>query len=398
VRPDFMKLALLEKEWLVDIRRDIHSHPETGFELARTSALVESVLDGLGVSHRRAAVTGVVGRLSGAQSGPVVGFRADMDAIEAADEKSVPYASSVAGKVHACGHDAHTAMLLGAAKILSRLREDIPGEVRFFFEPAEETVGGALPMIKEGAMEDPDVDAVFGLHVAPGYPTGSIGLSFGKLYASSDMFDIEIAGRGSHGAAPHLGVDALAAGCQVVSVLQQITSREADPLDPLVVTVGTFRAGSQRNVIASKAEMEGIIRTLDPAARLWARKRVREVAEGVASALGAKASLRITEGYPCLVNDAGLAAFVQSAAVGLLGQGCVHIMEKPTMAVDDFAYFIEKRPGVMFMLGTGNARKKTCFPLHSGMFDIDEDCLPIGTALLAKIAYDFVRSATREEA
>ncbi|MCE5201246.1 MAG: amidohydrolase [Synergistaceae bacterium] len=387
--PDFIKLAQSEKEWLVGIRRDIHRHPETGFDLDRTAAIVEDTLEGLGIPTKRIARTGIIGRLRGGKPGPVSGFRADMDALELNDEKQVLYASEVPGKMHACGHDAHTAILLGAAKLLSPLRGELAGEVRFLFQPAEETDGGALPMIRDGAMEDPEVDAVFGLHVAPGYPTGSIGLSFGKLHASSDMFDLEIQGRGSHGAAPHLGVDALAAGCQVVSALQQITSREVDPLNPIVVTVGTFLSGTQRNIIAGKAEMKGIIRTLDPQTRLWARDRVRKIAEGVASALGTSAHLNFTEGYPCVINDSKLAGFVESIAHELLGPDSVNIMNQPTMGVDDFAYFIERRQGVLFMLGVGNAEKKTDYPLHSNLFDIDEDCLPLGSAILARIAYDF---------
>lgn len=386
---DFLRDARADREWIVTTRRDIHRHPELGFDLERTAALVEIELQRLGIETRRAAVTGVVGRLRGDRPGPVVALRADMDGLELDDRKAVPYASAFPGRMHACGHDAHTAMLLGAARLLARRRHLLAGEVRFLFQPAEEGDGGALPMIGEGALTDPDVDAVFGLHVAPEFAPGTIGLSRGKLHAASDLFDLVLSGRTSHGAKPHLGVDALAVGAQVLSALQQIVSRQTDPLDPIVVTVGTFHGGTRRNIIAGRAEMTGIIRTVDAARRVWARQKVREVAEGVASALGARAELRFTEGYPCLVNDGELARYVETVASDLLGDGAVRIMEKPTMGVDDFAYFVENRPGVLVMLGTGDGEKETCHPLHSDLFDIDEAALPMGAALLARIAADF---------
>lgn len=377
------------REWLVEIRRDLHRHPEVDFDLERTASLVERQLSDFGIPTERLAGTAVVGLLRGGSPGPVVGFRADMDALRLEDAKEVPYASTVPGKMHACGHDAHTAMLLGAARLLAARRDRLSGSVKFFFQPAEETDGGALPMIREGAMEAPEVDAVFGIHVAPEFPTGTIGLSYGKLHAASDMFDLVIEGRGSHGAEPHLGVDALAVGCQVVSALQQITSRELDPLNPAVVTVGTFRAGSERNILAGRAEMKGIIRTLDPQTRSWAKERVRAVVEGVAGSLGARAELKYIEGYPCVINDSRLAAFVESTAGKVLGSGCVARIERPSMGVDDFAYFVQDKPGVFFMLGVGNHEKGTDHPLHTNLFDVDEDCLPIGAALLARVALDF---------
>jgi len=388
---DFLRDAQSIGNWLIHIRRDIHRNPETGFNLERTASIVEHELARFGIPSKRLAKTGVMGILKGGKSGPVLGFRADMDALEMEDKKEVDYASRVPGCMHACGHDAHTSMLLGAARILAAKREQLCGEVKLFFQPAEETDGGALPMIREGAMKNPDVDAVFGIHVALEYPTGSIGLSWGKLHAASDMFDLTIKGKSSHGAEPHLGVDAIAIGSQLISALQHIVNRETDPLNSVVVTVGSFHAGTERNILAGKAE----IRTLDPETHLRVRNRVRSLVDGVTLSMGAQVELRIIEGYPCVINDPTLAHFVESVSYRMMGPDSVNIIEKPSMGVDDFAYFIQEKPGVFFMLGVGNHEKGFDHPLHTNLFDIDEESLPMGAAILAQIAFDFSGQQSR---
>jgi len=382
--------ALCLRETLVCLRRAIHRHPEGGFGEFETAALVEKTLASCGIPSVRVAGTGVVGLLEGTRPGRVVGLRADMDALELDEGTGVPYASEVPGMMHACGHDAHTAMLLGAAKLLSRRRATLPGSVVFLFQPAEETDGGALPMIEEGVLENPRVDAVFGLHVGIDLPCGEISVSRGTVHAASDMFDLTILGRGCHGAHPHEGVDAVAAAGAVLGALQTVVSRNVDPLQPAVVTVGTIRGGSARNVLAESVEMSGIIRTLSPAVRETVREKVRTVVEGTAAAFGGRAEILFREGYPCLVNDPGMARLVEKTASGLLGAEKVRLSTRPSMGVEDFAYFSRERPGAFFYLGAGNVAKGIVHPAHSPRFDIDEDALPLGSALLAGVAARFL--------
>jgi amidohydrolase len=382
--------ALSLRETLVCLRRAIHRHPEGGFGEFQTAALVEKTLASCGIPARRVARTGVVGVLEGAGPGRVAALRADMDALELDEGTGAPYASEVPGLMHACGHDAHTAVLLGAARLLSKRRDFLPGSVVFLFQPAEETAGGALPMIREGVLETPRVDAVFGLHVGIGLPCGEVSVSEGTVHAASDMFDVTVTGRGCHGAYPHEGVDAVAIAGQVLCALNSIVSRNVDPLEPAVVTVGTIRGGSARNVLAESVEMTGIIRTLDPAVQKTVRERVRKIVESTAAALGGLAEIRFTEGYPCLVNDPGMARLVKETATALLGAGKVRAVTRPSMGVEDFAYFSGERPGAFFILGAGNPAKGIIHPAHSPRFDIDEDALPVGAAMMAGVALNFL--------
>ena len=388
--------ALSLRETLVCLRRAIHRHPEGGFGEFQTAALVEKTLASCGIPARRVARTGVVGVLEGAGPGRVAALRADMDALELDEGTGAPYASEVPGLMHACGHDAHTAVLLGAARLLSKRRDFLPGSVVFLFQPAEETAGGALPMIREGVLETPRVDAVFGLHVGIGLPCGEVSVSEGTVHAASDMFDVTVTGRGCHGAYPHEGVDAVAIAGQVLCALNSIVSRNVDPLEPAVVTVGTIRGGSARNVLAESVEMTGIIRTLDPAVRKTVRERVRKIVEGTAAALGGLAEIRFTEGYPCLVNDPGMARLVKETATALLGAGKVRAATRPSMGVEDFAYFSGERPGAFFILGAGNPAKGIIHPAHSPRFDIDEDALPVGAAMMAGVALNFLTGEVRQ--
>jgi amidohydrolase len=384
------------RESIVEMRRAIHRHPEGGFAEFRTAALVERTLETLGIPSRRVAGTGVVGILAGTRPGLVVALRADMDALELDEATGAAYASEVPGLMHACAHDAHTAMLLGAARLLSGRRESLPGGVVFLFQPAEETTGGALPMIREGVLEDPRVDAVFGLHVGIDLPCGEVSVSEGTVHAASDMFDVTVTGRGCHGAHPHEGVDAVTVAGQVLCSLQSVVSRNVDPLAPAVVTIGTIRGGTARNVLAETVEMTGIIRTLDPAVRKAVRERVRAVVEGTAAALGGRAGILFREGYPCLANDPAMARRVRETACALLGREKVHAADRPSMGVEDFAYFSGERPGAFFILGAGNPAKGIIHPAHSPRFDIDEDALPVGAAMMAGIALNFLAGEVRQ--
>lgn len=378
------------KEELVRMRRDLHMNPELSNEEHRTVAAVENVLHSLGIATKRIAGTGLIGLLQGRGPGKTVALRADMDALPLPDGKKVAYASRAAGKMHACGHDVHTAGLMGAAMLLSKRRNQISGNVKFLFQPAEETTGGALPMIGEGALENPAVDAIFGLHVAPQLNAGTVGVSYGQAYAASDAFDVTVTGKAGHGAAPHGGIDAIAVGAQIVTALQTFVSRNVDPVDSAVVTVGKVSGGYQRNIIADKVELEGIIRTLDPQTREFAKARVKEIAEGVARSLQAAAAVSFTPSYPALVNDDDMVDLLKDMAVAALGPENVVKVDNPTMGVEDFAYFLQKVPGAFFHLGIRNEAKGIVHPLHSNLFDVDEAALPVAAAMHAAVALRFL--------
>ena len=374
------------KQDIVLLRRNFHMYPELGMEEYRTVGIIEDTLKSLGIETNRIAGTGLIGLLRGKGSGKTIALRADIDALPISDKKKVSYASKVPGKMHACGHDAHTASLLGAAMLLSKYKNKFNGNVKFLFQPAEETVGGALPMIKEGALKNPEVDAVFGLHADPNIEVGKIGITYGKTNAASDMFDVIIYGKSCHGAAPHEGIDAITVGAQVVSALQNFVSRNVDPLDSVVVTIGIFQGGYQRNIIADRVKLSGIIRTLDPNIRKIACDRVKKIILGVTEALGAKANINFTPSYPSLINDNSMTDLVKSVAEELLGKDNVIVINKSTMGVEDFAYFLQNVSGSFFKVGVKNKEKGIVQPLHSSLFDIDEDVLPIATAMHTQIA------------
>ena len=390
--PSLLVKAQNIKQDMIQLRRRFHMYPELGLEEHRTVETVEATLHALGIATHRVAGTGLIGLLTGKYAGKTVALRADMDALPISDAKKVAYASSIPGKMHACGHDVHTAGLLGAAMLLCQYKNQMSGNVKFFFQPAEETTGGALPMIQEGAMENPKVDAVFGLHVSPELEVGKIGLIYGKSHAASDMFDVVIQGRSSHGAAPHNGVDAIFIGSQIVGSLQGFVSRMVDPLDSAVVTVGKFSGGYQRNIIADTVEMSGIIRTLDPQTREMAKREVKKIIEGVAASLGAIGKISFIPSYPCLINTNSMVDLVRNATEELLGKENVVMLEKPSMGVEDFAYFVQEAPGAFYRLGVGNAAKGIVQPLHTNLFDVDEEALVVAAAVHARVALAFLRA------
>lgn len=372
------------RERVVELRRAIHRHPELGFEEQQTQALVERELDALGIEHRRVAKTGVVGVIRGAKPGRVVGLRADMDALPITEKSGEPFSSEVPGKMHACGHDAHTAMLLGAARVLHGMREDLHGAVVLLFQPAEEGPGGAQPMIDEGALNDPKVEAVAMLHVDHRLNAGTIGITPGPVNASADEFHITVKGRGGHGAYPHTAADAIPAACAMVSALQTIASRETDPLKSVVVTVGTINGGYRNNVIADEVKMSGTLRAHDPEIRNGLEARLKRILHGVASAYGVSVHLEVLFGYPPVVNNVALA---ENFSRYMKAHSQLPVERPaPTMGAEDFAYFAQQVPGVHVRLGIRNDARGAVHSGHSPEFRIDEAALPVGVQTLVAFA------------
>ncbi|HVA26587.1 MAG TPA: M20 family metallopeptidase [Candidatus Baltobacteraceae bacterium] len=367
-----------------ELRRLIHRRPELGFEEHETSALVERELNDLEIEHRRVAKTGVVGVIRGAKAGAVAALRADMDALPITERTGLPFASEIAGKMHACGHDAHTAMLLGAARVLQSTRASLHGSVVLLFQPAEEGPGGAEPMIAQGALDDPHVDAVAMLHVDPRLAPGEISITPGPVNASADELYLSVRGKGGHGAYPHTAVDAIPAASAIVLALQNIAAREIDPLKSVVVTIGTIEGGYRNNVIADEVKMSGTLRALDPAIREGLEARVRRIVEHVAAAYGATAEIQIVRGYPPVLNNEALA---ENFARYMQANAEVRVDRlPPTMGGEDFAYFAQRVPGVHVRLGIRSEAAQSTFPGHSAEFRIDEAALPFGVQTLVAFA------------
>ncbi len=374
---------------LVSIRREFHRHPEVAMQEEETSRRIRERLEALGIPYTVKARTGVVGRIHGSGDGPTVALRADIDALPIQEENEVDYKSRVDGVMHACGHDGHMAMLLGAAAVLNKLRGEFSGDIVLLFQPSEEKIpGGALPLIEEGALDG--VDYVVGTHLWAALPVGQIGVVHGAAMAAADEFRIEVIGKGGHGSMPHQTVDALVVGCQVVDALQTVVSRSVDPLDPAVLSVGTFQAGTNFNIIAPRAVMTGTVRSLSQDVRELIKSRMARIVRAVCDAAGAEFRFDYKEGYPPLVNDDQVTDLVEELARGLVGEANV-VELRPNMGGEDFAYYLQKVPGCFFFTGGGNPEKGIEFPHHHPRFDFDEDALPIGTRLLVESALALMR-------
>ena len=371
-------------ERVVELRRAIHQRPELGFEEHETQALIERELDAAGIEHRRAAGTGVVGIVHGALPGKVAALRADMDALPLTERTGLPFSSQVEGKMHACGHDAHTAMLLGAALELQAMHERLHGTTVLIFQPAEEGPGGAEPMIAQGVLDDPKVDAIAMLHVDPRIAPGEIGITAGPVNASADELYITIRGKGGHGAYPHTAIDAIPAASAVVLALQNIAARETDPLKSVVVTIGTIAGGYRNNIIADEVQMSGTLRAHEPHIRDGLEARVRRIVQNAAAAYGATAEIRIVRGYPPVVNDPHLAE--NFARYMREHSGLTVATLPPTMGAEDFAYFALRVPAVHVRLGIRSEAAQSIYPGHSPEFRIDEAALPCGVETLVAFA------------
>jgi amidohydrolase len=382
-------------------RRDFHQHPELGMQEVRTSKIIADHLRGLGMDVRTGiAGTGVVGILTGAKPGKVVALRADMDGLPVTEQVDVPFKSTAkamwngqeTGVMHACGHDNHMAILMGTATILARMRNELSGTVKFIFQPAEEGPGGAEPMVKAGIMDDPKVDAEFGLHVFP-FTAGTIVYRSGPLMASADEFTIEITGRQTHGAVPWGGVDPIVIGAQIVTSLQSIVSRSVNIAQaPAVVTVGKFAAGNRSNIIPDKAELVGTVRAFDEGERAKIRQRITDIATKYAEAAGATAKVDFGLGYPVTRNDPALTAQMVPTLERVAGPGKA-IVGPLTGTAEDFSYFQQEAPGLFFFLGvTPPGQEAGAAQNHSPLFFADESALPVGVRALTSLTVDYLRA------
>lgn len=383
--PSPLELARAIAPELIEIRRDLHRHPEIAWEEHRTSAIAADFCEKLGLTVMRGvAKTGVIAVLNPEKTGPVLGLRADMDALPIQEENEVPFKSTHAGKGHLCGHDAHTAMLMGAAKLLVRYKDRIPFPVRFIFQPAEEVPpGGAELLIAQGHLEG--VSEIMGLHVNPLLPVGCLGLRSGPFMASMDKFEISVEGVGGHGAMPHLSRDPVLAAAQIIVGLQSIVSRRVDPLDSAVVSVCQMDAGSAFNVIPSRARLIGTARSLSPNIHTGLPQWIEEIASGVAKAHGQKISMEYIRGTPVLVNQIE-AVEKMGRAFRALGGEETNI--KPTMGGEDFAFYLQKIPGCFGFLGAGNGSPETSQCFHHPRYNIDERALAWGAALFVQMVCD----------
>ena len=378
--------------YLQEVFFRLHQNPELSEQEHKTQALVLAELEKMGIEAKPIADTGVVGIIRGGKPGKTVAFRADMDALPIQEETDLPYRSQNPGVMHACGHDAHTTILLGAAKMLAACKDALCGNVKLFFQPAEEGNGGAQRMIAQGCMENPKVDAAFFGHCTSSYPAGEVSVRSGPTSAASNPFFVTFRGKGAHGASPHSGADAIVAACQAVTALQTISSRRTSPTDAVVVTVGAFHAGSAGNIIPETATISGIIRTLKPETRERVKEDFRQIVSGVAAAMGVEADIDLQESYAATINDEAMTQLMRQAAAKLFGSDCVHTQAAPEMGTEDFAYFCQAAAGCYYNLGVGNVEKGYTYPIHNSRFAVDPDALPCGVALYVQIARDFLNS------
>ena len=377
--------------WLEEIFKHLHQHPELSKQEYETQKFIMAELAKLGIEAEPCADTGVVGIIRGGKPGKTVGFRADMDALPVEETADVPYKSQNPGVMHACGHDSHMTILMGLAKIMVAHKAELQGNIKLFFQPAEEKDGGAKRMIEAGAMENPKVDAVFFSHCTSTQPVGKIQVRSGATSASSDGFTVTFRGVGCHGAYPHRGTDSIVAACQVVTALQTISSRRNNPADPVVVTVGAIHAGTAGNIVPDSCEIRGTMRTVNPKTRLRVREDFKQIVSGVAAAMGVEADIFIKEGYAATVCDDAMVALTRAAGDKVLGEENVIRTGETTMGGEDFAYFCEAAPGCNYRLGVNSAKTGTA-SVHNPGFMVDLDALPIGAAVYAQIAEDFLNN------
>ncbi len=383
----------IEKD-IVSWRRDLHRIPELGLELPKTSKYIGERLTEMGIEYKTlVGGNAIVGIIRGEGEGKTIALRGDMDGLPIKEETGLDFASSN-DNMHACGHDAHASMLLGAAKVLNDNRDKFKGNVKLFFQPGEEYPGGALPMIEEGAMEDPKVDRVLGLHsgsILKDIPLGKIGVSYGPMMASMDRILIKIKGKGSHGAYPEASVDPISTAAEVISALQRLVSREIKAIDPAVLSITRINGGFNQNIIPDEVELEGTVRTVNNDTREFIARRIEEVTKGITEAMRADYEVQYDFKYPPLINSQEVTEEFVESAKKILPEDHIYEMKDPVMGGEDMAYFLQEAPGTFFFLSNPKAIGGEIYPHHNSRFDIDEDFFYLGTSLFVQAVLDFLK-------
>jgi len=375
---------------MIKVRRHIHMYPELGFQEKETSKLVISILKRSGVKVRKMAKTGVLGIIEGKRPGKTILFRADMDALTIQEKSNVPYKSRRNGIMHACGHDGHTSTLLTAARVLSKMRNELNGTIKLMFQPAEEGPGGALPMIKEGLLEKPQVDMAFALHLWDEIPVGKLGVRTGPIYAGADKFTIKITGKGGHGAAPHKTIDPIVASANFITTLQTIVSRRIAPVQPAVVTIGMINGGSRYNIIPDIVTMEGTFRSYNNIVRSKLVMELKRVLKGVTQQMGGKGEINYSISYPPTINNPEAAEVARKACRQVVGKAGL-VENNMHCGAEDMSFVLERVPGCYFILGGSNKKRGIVHPNHSARFDFDERAIMVGAQAFVNIAKDLLR-------
>ena len=376
---------------MINLRETIHMYPEDGFSEFTTSKIIIEELEKLGIKvQKNVAKTGVVGLIEGKYPGKTVLLRADMDALKIQEQADVEYKSKIDGMMHACGHDGHVAGLLGAAMILNELKDNLHGNVKLVFQPAEERDGGALPMIEEGVLENPKVDVAFAAHLWGYLNEGEVHLKEGPMMASPDIFNIKVIGKGGHGAVPQESIDPIVITCQIVNVLQTIVSRKINPLDPVVITCGRIQGGDCHNVIPNEVELEGTIRTFNEETRNWVPKVMEDLIRGITTSQGAAYEFKYEPKYPALINDKYMTSFAKESLKKVVGEENVFDLKEPNMGGEDFAYFAQKVPSAFIFVGIANNKSEPVIH-HNPYFKWDSKNVGILAQSLSQIAIDYLK-------
>lgn len=378
------------QSWLVNLRRDFHRHPEPSLEEIRTSKIIEEQLIKMGIKVERVCKTGIIGILEGKNSGKVIALRADMDALSVSEKTDLPFASETQGLMHACGHDFHISMLLGAAKLLSQMTNEFNGTVKFIFQPAEELALGAKNLIKNGVLKNPDVDFVFGMHIWSDVPVNKVVVQQGALMAGADTWDLTITGKSAHGSSPWQGKDAIVCAAAVIQSLQTIVSRTNDVRSPIVINIGTIKGGERFNVIPGSVQMEGMNRTFSSDTREKLPQWIEKIVKNTCEAYDCEHEFSYNPMTAVVINNEKGSKMVKDSLAKILGEDAFVSSEK-IMGSEDFSEYLEQVPGVLMLLGGRNEEKGCCYSQHSNFFDVDEDALPIGTASYVQVALDYLK-------
>lgn len=389
MKNDVLTNAKEIQDWVLKFRRDFHRHPEPSFKEFRTSKMISEELNRMGMKVEHIGETGVVGILKGASEGKVIALRADMDALSVTEDTALPFSSENPGFMHACGHDAHVSMLLGAAKLLSEMKNELKGTIKFIFQPAEEVAAGANAMIEGGVLKNPDVDFIFGMHIWSDIPVGTVCVQEGPLMASGDIWDLTIKGKSCHGSSPWQGVDAITCAAAVIQGVQTLVSRVNDARSPIVINIGTIKGGERFNVTPGSVEMNGMNRAFSPDNRKKMPEWLKNMIENICK--GYNCDFDFNYEFICAptVNDEQTTKLARKSLIKLVGEENIPHFDK-VMGSEDFSAYVEKVPGTLMLLGCRNEEKGCCYSHHSNHFRIDEDALPIGVASYVQVALDYL--------